>query len=659
MWGGFLIFREENSGSVIIQSNSKDKYVKRAITIILLFVLFWSCKNDDPITGNSDVSILKSFGFQTGYNNPQLAATVDGTINSDRTVTLQLPAETDLTKLVATFTFEGKEVIVNGVPQSSGVSQQNFSAPVTYTVVAGDGSKSSYVVTVNRKPNSGNKIKSFVLKMARNKGLPGDVVFDVDEQKGEITGTLLYWIDSETPSKLVASFETDAASVAVNGVSQINEVTVNDFREKVIYKAKSENTTEKSYTVRMICPQVNASLPVLRINSDAPVVSGEQYVKANLQILGNGITEGLWNSYLDGKKIEIRLRGNSTEALPKKPYRIKFPEKYSPLGLNHAKEKSWVLLANDADKTLLRNAVAFKAGRILNDNPAKKRFVPATLFVDLYMNGQYQGNYHFTDQVEVGSGRVDIESLKASDGDNPLKITGGYLLEIDGFGESEPLFFKTLHKNLTVTVKYPEDDNYDVSQFNYIKDYFGNQAEAALFAPDFSNPTTGWRRFFDETTLVDYYIISELTGNPDSWWSTYVFKHRNDPLLYFGPIWDFDIAFNNDQRLGDATYKLMAYNAFDPKVWIQQFLNDDGFKKAVKQRWNAKRSELKTLVDYVDQMVSQINLSQEANFKRWNIQIQSLGHGGTPPQNYAQGISTLKKYLNARYDYINTTFNGW
>ena len=103
----------------------------------------------------------------------------------------------------------------------------------------------------------------------------------------------------------------------------------------------------------------------------------------------------------------------------------------------------------------------------------------------------------------------------------------------------------------------------------------------------------------------------------------------------------------------------MATNAHDPKVWIQQFMKDAGFKKAVKLRWNNKKTELLTLLDFTDQMVAKISLSQEANFKRWNITTQSLPQGATPPLNYELGVKQLKDYINARYTYLDGIFNGW
>ena len=185
-----------------------------------------------------------------------------------------------------------------------------------------------------------------------------------------------------------------------------------------------------------------------------------------------------------------------------------------------------------------------------------------------------------------------------------------------------------------------------------------NKAEGALFPNNFMDPAQGWRSFFDSKTWVDYYIINEFSGNSDAWWSTNMYKHRNDSLLYFGPVWDFDIAFNNDLRLGDATRKLMASDAHDPRQWIQQFMLDPGFTTDVKTRWNAKKTELKALTSYVDQLAAKINLSQQANFMRWDIHTQSLGHGGVPPSSYAAGITQLKSYLDARYNYLEEIFSS-
>ena len=70
---------------------------------------------------------------------------------NDVNITIQVPKGTDLTKLVAKYTNSDKaKVYVNSVLQVSGVTVNNFAnKTVEYVVVAEDGSKKTYFVTVN------------------------------------------------------------------------------------------------------------------------------------------------------------------------------------------------------------------------------------------------------------------------------------------------------------------------------------------------------------------------------------------------------------------------------------------------------------------------------------------------------------------------------
>lgn len=608
------------------------------ITGIVVFVwIVQGCRKEE-----SSEKSMDGFCFEASKN-PALDFDVRAVIRHD-SILAQLPARTNMSALVATFSYTGTGVSVNHLTQTSGVHANNFSYPVQYVVKAEDHSTRTYTV----KLQTASELKEFMIKKSLNPGLTEDIFFSINHHTGTVEGTHLKWIDSPSASRLVASFEAGDSEIRADGVVLSSGVTVIDFRKPVKISASG-----KAYTASILCPQINAGLPVLRINADGPITSKETYVTAKLEILGNGITEGLWD--FNREKIEIRLRGNSTVGLPKKPYRIKFPEKCSPLGLKHAREKSWVLLANDCDKSLIRNAVAFQMSRLLAAGAV--RFTPCTQFVDVYLNGAYDGNYHLTDQVEVAPGRVDVKSLKAGDAGNASKISGGYLLELDGFAHSEPLHFAS-PRQMPVTVQYPKNADYAPEQATYIANYFA-ATENALFSVNFKDPATGWRKYINQASWVDYYIISELTGNSDAWWSTYMSKERNVDYFVAGPVWDFDIAFNNDNRIGNATARLMAEAAHDPKTWINRFMQDETFKAAVKVRWNAKKGELLGLETYMDELAVLLDMSQKANFKRWNITQQVLGHANPAPTSYEAAISQLKSYFQARYHFLDTEFNKW
>ena len=141
------------------------------------------------------------------------------------------------------------------------------------------------------------------------------------------------------------------------------------------------------------------NLPHIYINTftGRPVTSKTTTVLARMWYVDEQDNIAFYDS------LEIRVRGNSTATLPKRPYRLKFQNKVKLLGKGFANAKKWTLLANHGDKTLLRNALTSQMGRF-----AGLPFNPAAKFVDLTLNNQYQGNYQLSDQVEVRPHRVDI-----------------------------------------------------------------------------------------------------------------------------------------------------------------------------------------------------------------------------------------------------------
>ncbi len=388
------------------------------------------------------------------------------------------------------------------------------------------------------------------------------------------------------------------------------------------------------------------NLPTFYINTNngATIQSKVNYVRATITVVSSESTEAITKD-----SIGIRRRGNSTSEMPKKPYRIKFDEKTNLLNLP-AKEKSWVLLANYADKTLMRNAVAFKISQLVG-----MEFSPSARFVDLVLNGAFLGNYMISDQIQVGKNRVNIDELKNAD-INEQTISGGYLLEIDGFASSEPVWFTT-PKGLKITVKSPDEEEINATQKNYIINYINN-FENKLFSSDFKDPDNGYRALVDTTSLINWYIACELTGNSDSFWSTYIYKKRGVDKLFFGPMWDYDIAFNNDSRLGDATRKLMRENAHNPKAWVQRFYTDEWFQRAVRDRWNqllANNIE-NTLVNYITETQTLLQSSQQANFERWNILSTKVYNETFLFNTYDEGVNYLKKYIHDRIAFLTESF---
>lgn len=389
-------------------------------------------------------------------------------------------------------------------------------------------------------------------------------------------------------------------------------------------------------------------LPTIFIDTEngVGVTSKEEYVNAVVTVRGADNEE----DNITEVAAEIKGRGNSTWGMAKKPYRLKFKEKIKFLG-NVAEEKNWVLLANYADKTLMRNALAFDTARKFFNF----QFVPSVTFVDVVLDGVNIGSYMLTDQVEVKSSRVNVMEQETTVLASDPEITGGYLVEVDGFADSEISWFKTAHQ-MKVTIKYPKDDEINASQKNYIAKYT-QRMENALFSSQFDDEERGWRKYVDDVSWVDWYIACELFGNSDSWWSTYMYKER-DEKFKFGPLWDFDIAFNNDYRIGDATEKYMRESACEPKTWIKRWWEDESLHEAVKVRWREiVAGGLRSfMTDYIVNTAEYLEESQKNNYEIWPTLNQRVHYEFDVRGSYDAEVYSLKKYINSRISFLDSAW---
>lgn len=390
-----------------------------------------------------------------------------------------------------------------------------------------------------------------------------------------------------------------------------------------------------------------SDLPTVYIETEnhQSITSKENYLRATLRYVDS---DG--ETYYDA--LGIRGRGNSTWGLAKKPYRVKFDKKQEFLGKERAKAKSWTFIANFADKSLMRNALAADLGTF-----AGQPFTAAAQFVDFVLNGKYVGNYQISDQVEVRAKRVDIYEQEDPMNDDS-NITGGYLLEIDGFADAEPVKFTTA-KGIKITVKSPDDEIIDPRQLNYIRRYV-QDFENALFGPDFADPAKGYRSFVDESTLISWYVASEMTANPDAFWSTYIYKDRDDPKIYWGPMWDYDIAFNNCQRKGDMTRRTVLHDGFGADltgVWVRRMWEDPWFVNAVNEKWKSmvEAGLEQHLIDFIDATEARLKASQALDGKLWPVNKRVYDEYRLF-STYGETVDFLRKFVRERISYLTAKF---
>jgi sulfatase modifying factor 1 len=210
------------------------------LLLLLTLTFFTACKGGED--GESSDNEITSFSFLK-VNNAALSTDVTGTI-SGTTITASVPFGTDRSALVASFTTTGISVTVSGVAQISGITVNDFTGAVIYTVTAEDGTTSNYTVTVSEAPSSEKKITSFSFLKVNNTALSTDVT-------GTINGTD---ITLDVPigtdvTALVASFVTTGVSVTVSGTAQTSGSTANSFAVSVVYTVTAQDGSSLNYTV--------------------------------------------------------------------------------------------------------------------------------------------------------------------------------------------------------------------------------------------------------------------------------------------------------------------------------------------------------------------------------------------------------------------------
>ena len=254
------------------------------------------------------------------------------------------------------------------------------------------------------------------------------------------------------------------------------------------------------------------------------VTSKEEYIGANI-VLREDVKTRAAGDVVEAR-VNIKGRGNSSWKYAKKPFRLKFDEKISLLDMH--KDKSWVLIPNYNDKSMLRNSMAFYMSSISNID-----YTPENHFIDLTFNDKYWGTYLLCEKLKIAKHRVNV-------GDD------GFLFEIDFrcVGESDARYFSIPHLESVINIKEP-DVAYSDANFRYAKD-FVNKADKALFSNNFTNPSTGWQAYMDMDSFVDFYLIQEISKNLDGALYTSCYMHlARGGKLKMGPIWDMDVAFGN------------------------------------------------------------------------------------------------------------------
>lgn len=500
--------------------------------------------------------------------------------------------------------------------------------------------------------------------------------------------------------KLVPELETsDGTTVKANGNPVVSGVTEVDFSKPVSLTLEAAGES-REYTVSI----TNTGLPVVVINQSKSGDFSEVKTGGFLGFGGtvvnkfvNFMIRGKETAWVNDDKMTVynadgtvnmakaacgvRLRGNTSQAYPKKPLAIKFDKKQKVLGM--PSHKRWVLLANWLDHSMIRNTVAADVAHAIENAWHGSSIEPGIPWnthgrnVELVIDGHHVGNYYLCEQIKIGKDRLNIQDAY-EDVTNPTFATCGYLLELDN-NYDETYRFITSKASVPFMFK---DDLPDTGIFNSVKSKVQG-IEDNLAAGNYEAAY----KDLDIYSVIDQWIIWELTMNREfiEPRSVYYFMDGNGKLSA-GPVWDFDRGtFQNTTNAGSqGSDRVKPYNQWiywlgSPKaglsdssknsssIWYTYLFKDPNFCKAVQKRWTDLYPYLQGVVNDIRRHGSEQALSWTYDSAMWPtdkaaIQKHKSGFkdwsGDENLNSFDAVIENMVTVYNARLNGMNSLINA-
>ena len=196
------------------------------------------------------------------------------------------------------------------------------------------------------------------------------------------------------------------------------------------------------------------------------------------------------------------------------------------------------------------------------------------------------------------------------------------------------------------------------AQFTYIRQYY-NAFENSLYKSNWKDPELGYRQYLNLPSFHRHFLVGELSGNTDTYWSTYMFKNRCETQFFVEPVWDFDLAFENDNRTypicnqTDYIYRTKGSSAGNFKSIVDRIMVSDASSVAeVQDMWANARYwggiNVEELQAYVDSVANELMESQRLNFIRWPIMNKKVHQNPKLWGSYEAEVQNVRDYIERR-----------
>lgn len=443
--------------------------------------------------------------------------------------------------------------------------------------------------------------------------------------------------------------------------------------------------------------KIYPELPRIDITTDTEIA--EEYCTAKISV-----SRCLEEYELSEISAQVKVRGNGSAEYNKKPFRIKFDKKQVMLGLNdNLKAKSWVLINEYNDRSRMRNFSAYYISNYLFNHDGY--YSTDMRFVEVYLNGEYNGLYLLCEQQQINKGRVNIN--EAAEGYTGTDI--GYFFELDTYYYKE-LVEETFAIDYKYGLKYTngktcskskfqnhytiKSDIYSTEQNVFLRDtveniffilydtlnnnhsngyYTLNDDFELVIDKSITSQKEAVERVLDLRSYIDMFIIQDIAQNVDIGWSSFYFafdaSSTGSHKLIFEAPWDFDWAMGSsyafkeghfcvDQDTSGRDTTLKDY----VNPWMLLFANTDWFYDEVAARWRQLKetTAFNDLYEAIDVLTNKYSSSFAKEFALWPDSLtKTLDRSKGIPEylnnkTHYSSAMYLKEYIQSFEEYFDS-----
>jgi hypothetical protein len=400
----------------------------------------------------------------------------------------------------------------------------------------------------------------------------------------------------------------------------------------------------------------SSNLPLLIINQFDQIIGNVDKSPAYLTLVDrtpNG-RYALANSENLNARVEIEIRGSSSQSFPKKGYGLHIVNengsnrKENLLGM--PEEHNWILHGPYSDKSLMRNAISYELAAEMGN------YAPRVRFVEMFLhsgNGplteeNYHGVYLLVERIKIAPGRLDLAELSKNDNAEP-NITGGYIFKKDRLNPGDT-GFHTSRNNHYVYVR-PQERDMTPPQKAWLTNYM-DEVDKAIFSSDFKDK---YPEHIDPATFIDFHLMTELAKEIDGYrLSTFFYKDRNG-LLKLGPVWDYNLSWGNANYLEgwdpEGWYYPLITQYDYLNGWFTRLFQDEKFEKEYKERYTRLRKTVFSNEHIISKIRGYESLLSEAagrNFTRWPIMGQYVWPNWFIASAYSDEIDWMVDWIEKR-----------